>query len=119
MLSVTYPGTDLVPSLLDPKEEHFRVKSHLEGLDLFLRYLPPTLHRAGAPRVVLYVHGGTFPSSLSIAHRFDGRSWRDELADAGFHVWGFDFLGFGASDRYPEMTEPAERHAALGRAANA
>src|SRR5437588_3922497 len=34
-----------------------------------------------------YVHGGTFPSGLSIAHRFDGRSWRDELCAAGFHVW--------------------------------
>jgi pimeloyl-ACP methyl ester carboxylesterase len=46
------------------------------------------------------VHGGTFPSALSIAHRFDGRSWRDELCAAGFHVWGLDFLGFGGSDRY-------------------
>jgi hypothetical protein len=28
-------------------------------------------------RVVLYVHGATFPSAVSIAHRFDGRSLRD------------------------------------------
>ena len=39
------------------------------------------------------MHGATFPSALSIAHRFDGRSWRDELCDEGFHVWGFDFHG--------------------------
>ncbi len=62
------------------------------------------------------MHGGTFPSALSIAHRFDGRSWRDELTDAGFDVWGFDFYGFGESDRYPEMSERAERHPPLGRA---
>jgi len=107
---------DYNPSRLDPREEHVRIHSHVEGLDLFLRYLPPTAPRTGVPNAVLYVHGATFPSALSIAHRFDGRSWRDELADAGFHVWGFDFLGFGASDRYPEMAEPAEHHAALGRA---
>jgi hypothetical protein len=46
------------------------------------------------------VHGGTFSSGLSIAHRFDGGSWRDALSDAGFHVWGFDFHGFGESDPY-------------------
>ena len=58
--------------------------------------------------VVLYVHGATFPSALSIAHRFDGRSWRDELCAAGFHVWGFDFHGYGHSDPYPDMSEPPE-----------
>jgi pimeloyl-ACP methyl ester carboxylesterase len=66
---------------------------------------------------VLYVHGGTFPSALSIAHRFGGTSWRDELSVAGYHVWGLDFHGFGCfSDPYPKMVDPAERHPPLGRA---
>jgi pimeloyl-ACP methyl ester carboxylesterase len=69
---------------------------------------------------VLYVHGGTFPSALSVAHRFDGRSWRDALVEAGFPCWALDFHGFGAlSDPYPEMAEPAERHAPLGRTESA
>jgi pimeloyl-ACP methyl ester carboxylesterase len=58
---------------------------------------------------VLYVHGATFPSALSIAHRFDGTSWRDALCRAGFDVWGLDFYGFGQSDRYPEMNRPADQ----------
>jgi pimeloyl-ACP methyl ester carboxylesterase len=102
---------------LDAREEHFHVAGPLPGLRLFLRYLPPMRSTPSTPRPVLYVHGGTFPSALSIAHRFDGRSWRDELADAGFHVWGLDFHGFGVSDPYPEMAEPAARHPPLGRAA--
>ena len=57
---------------------------------------------------MLYVHGATFPSALSIAHRFDGRSWRDELCAAGFHVWALDFHGYGHSDPYPAMYEPPE-----------
>lgn len=104
---------------LDPREAHFRIPSHHPGLSLFLRSLSPS---AGAPPAgtVLYVHGGTFPSALSIAHRFDGRSWRDELCAAGFDVWALDFHGFGEfSDRYPEMAEPADAHAPLGRAADA
>ena len=101
---------------LDPREEHFRVPSH-SGCSLFLRHLPP--RDRGGDRIVLYVHGGTFPSGLSIAHRFDGRSWRDELCAAGFHVWALDFHGFGRlSDPYPEMERPAQEAPPLGRAAD-
>ena len=103
---------------LDPREEHHRIPSPHAGLSLFLRYLPR--HETSSPaRVALYVHGGTFPSALSIAHRFDGRSWRDELCEAGFHVWGLDFHGFGMSDPYPEMAHPAEDTPPLGRAEDA
>ncbi|MFL5333570.1 MAG: alpha/beta hydrolase, partial [Geminicoccaceae bacterium] len=62
---------------------------------------------------MLYVHGATFPSALSISHRFDGRSWRDALCEAGFDVWGLDFHGFGGSDPYPEMDQPADAHGPL------
>jgi pimeloyl-ACP methyl ester carboxylesterase len=100
---------------LDPRETHFRIPSPRTGLRLFLRHLPPS--PGTQPRgIVLYVHGGTFSSALSIAHRFDGRSWRDELCDAGFHVWGLDFHGFGQfSDTYPDL----DPHTPLGRTADA
>jgi pimeloyl-ACP methyl ester carboxylesterase len=100
---------------LDARETHAFVASPHAGLRLFLRHLPPP--EAISPRdIVLYVHGGTFSSALSIAHRFDGRSWRDALCDAGFHVWGLDFHGFGRfSDPYPD-TDP---HTPLGRTADA
>jgi pimeloyl-ACP methyl ester carboxylesterase len=102
---------------LDPREEHFRIPSHHHGRSLFLRYMPPC---GEGDLVVLYVHGGTFPSALSIAHRFDGRSWRDELCATGLHVWALDFHGFGRlSDPYPEMEMPAEGMPPLGRADDA
>src|SRR6202163_5108131 len=100
---------------LDPREQHFRIPGPREGLSLFLRFLPAAHSGIEPRRAVLYVHGGTFPSALSIAHRFDGRSWRDALCDAGFHSWGLDFHGFGQlSDPYPEMAAPADHHAPLG-----
>lgn len=102
---------------LDAKEEHFRIHGPA-GRTLFLRYLPSTASRA-TKRAVLYVHGATFPSGLSIAYRFDGRSWRDALCGAGFDVWALDFHGFGESDRYPEMDEPADAHSPLCTAADA
>ncbi len=98
-----------VTAKLDPREEHFRIPGPRQGLSLFLRFLPAARSEFQPRRAVLYVHGATFPSGLSIAHRFDGKSWRDALNQAGFDVWGLDFYGFGHSDRYPEMNQsPAD-----------
>jgi pimeloyl-ACP methyl ester carboxylesterase len=107
-----------MPALLDPREEHVRIPSSQTGLSLFLRHLPLS---GDVPPLgpVIYVHGATFPSALSIAHRFDGRSWRDELCAAGFHVWGFDFHGYGHSDPYPGMSATPEGYGPLCTAEDA
>ena len=71
----------------------------------------------GAP--VLYIHGATFPSALSVGYCFGGRSWADDLNARGFDVWAFDFAGFGGSSRPRPMSEPAAGVAPIGRAADA
>ncbi len=73
----------------------------------------------GAGDPILYVHGATFPSALSVGYRFDGRSWADHLHDRGFDVWAFDFAGFGNSTRPAGMAGPAAGVAPIGRAAEA
>jgi pimeloyl-ACP methyl ester carboxylesterase len=57
---------------------------------------------------VLYVHGATFPSALSAAYRFNGRSWMDDWNTHGFDAWAFDFAGYGGSQRYAAMDGPRE-----------
>jgi pimeloyl-ACP methyl ester carboxylesterase len=110
------PELEAARTPLDPREETFRIESGRDGLLLFLRRMPSV----GAVRgSVLYLHGATFPSALSVAHRFAGHSWRDAVCEAGFDVWALDFLGFGGSDRHPEMDKPADAHAPLGAAAEA
>ena len=101
---------------MDPREEHYRIASLHAGLSLFLRRLAP---ETGHARPVLYVHGATFPSALSVAHRFSDGSWRDALVQAGFDVWALDFLGFGGSDRYREMDGPADATGPMLLAADA
>lgn len=115
-MQATGTPSRFLPAKLDPREQHVRIPSHIPGCQLFLRNLPA---EPNGGKIVLYVHGGTFPSALSIAHRFDGRSWRDDLHGGGFDVWGLDFLGFGESDPYPEMTQAAENHPPLGQAESA
>ena len=76
--------------------------------------LAPAAQAAGD---VVYVHGATFGANLSVFYRFDGRSWADALNGIGLAVWGFDFPGYGRSERYPaDPDRPAGR---IGDAARA
>ena len=69
---------------------------------------------------VLYVHGASFPSELSIMFRFEGTSWADDLNERGYDVFGLDFAGYGGSERYPGMLGDAPMVGApLGRAPDA
>lgn len=94
---------------MEPKS----IKLKLDGVDgsnaLLVRRWP------GAGDPVLYVHGATFPSALSVGYRFEGRSWADHLHERGFDVWAFDFAGFGESQPYRRMSEPAAGNKPLGR----
>jgi pimeloyl-ACP methyl ester carboxylesterase len=105
------------PMLATPSEEHFRIAGYPATIKVFLRHLPPARkNNAMKENVVLFVHGATFPSALAAAFRFNGHSWMDDLSFAGFDVWALDFAGYGESDRYPEMSVPAESNPPLGRA---
>jgi len=90
--------------------QFFPLRSGPDEPALLLTRLP----REGDP--VLYIHGATFPAALSVAYRFGGRSWMDDLAACGFDVWALDFAGYGGSDRYPGMSDCADGPP-LGRAA--
>lgn len=86
---------------------------------------------AGAPRVklrrwrsdgapVLYVHGATFPSALSVGYDFgDGESWATTLVAAGFEVWALDFAGYGESEKPAAFAQDAAQHAPVGAASDA
>jgi pimeloyl-ACP methyl ester carboxylesterase len=101
-------------SAAEPKNtgEEMRFPSTIGTLRLFMRHQAPTGRRRGAP--VLILHGATFPSGNSAAWKIDGRSWMDELAAAGYDVYALDFLGYGNSDRYPEMSSASPVGPPLG-----
>lgn len=101
-------AADVTPSPVpgSPKSTALQREHLLPGAgrrpSLLLREQPPVNRDRSQP--VLYLHGSTFPSALSIMFRFEGRSWADSLNDAGYDVFGLDFAGYGGSQRYDWAT---------------
>ena len=95
-------------------EETIHIQGPLKGLRLGLRHAS-TPNAAGRP-VVLILHGAAVPVSGNPDYPFGGRSMMTALAQSGLDVWALDYYGFGESDRYPEMAQPADAHPPLGTA---
>ena len=68
---MTIPMTQsaVAAAKLDPREGIFASRLAPRP-GAVLRYLPPSRQAPGRGRAALDVHGGTFPSALSIAHCF-------------------------------------------------
>lgn len=104
----------------EPREETFLVAVDSQQLRVLIRHRRPTGGSAEhGPFPVLFVHGSSFPSALAAAYRIDGLSWMDDLASRGFDTWALDFLGYGGSDRYPDMKKSSTAHRPVGRAVDA
>jgi len=92
--------------------ETIRVRSDVGLLNIAVHHVAKLVKPTGPPALIL--HGATFPSANAAAWKVDGHSWMDDLAQNGFDTYALDFLGFGASDRYPEMVSGAALGTALG-----
>ena len=91
-----------------------RVASGRAGLKLLVRNKRPAgLGKVGPDRTVLLVHGATYASSITFDYTVDGVSWMDRLAAEGFDVWAVDLIGYGGSDRPPEMDQAADANGPL------
>jgi pimeloyl-ACP methyl ester carboxylesterase len=93
--------------------EDLRIPSDTPGIELFLRNKHPKDRAPSAGRVLLYVHGATYPSETAFDLKLDGMSWMDYIAAQGWDVWLVDLRGYGRSTRPPEMGRPAKDNAPL------
>src|SRR5882757_1666306 len=81
--------------------EIIRTGSRIGGLNIAITHKAPVV--LSNDYAVLFLHGSSFPSALAFGFRMNGHSWMDDLAENGYDVYALDFLGYGNSDRYPEM----------------
>jgi pimeloyl-ACP methyl ester carboxylesterase len=90
--------------------EEFRVPSD-PGIQIYVRNKRPadTSQFAGN-RVVLFVHGATYPSETAFDLKLNGLSWMDYIAGHGYDVYLLDVRGYGQSTRPAQMDRPAQEH---------
>lgn len=91
--------------------ESYTIASDTPGIELYLRNKRPERMREFTPdRILLFVHGATYPAETAFDLRLDGFSWMDYIACRGFDVYLVDLRGYGQSTRPPEMAAPAQDH---------
>lgn len=86
------------------------------GIELYVRNKRPQgVTRFGPERILLYVHGSTYPSETAFDLPLGGMSWMDYIARHGYDVYLLDLRGYGKSTRPPEMSQPPENNPAIVR----
>jgi len=82
------------------ESETFRIDSSDAGIQLQLRNRHPAKQsRFAADRIVLFVHGATFPIASAFDVDLPGGSWMNYIAEQGYDVYGVDVRGYGGSTR--------------------
>jgi pimeloyl-ACP methyl ester carboxylesterase len=99
-----------VPALVT---EHITIPSDTPGIQLYIRNKRPKEPAMSADRILLYVHGATYPSETAFDLQLDGLSWMDYIAAHGWDVYLVDLRGYGLSTRPAEMDRPAQENAPI------
>ena len=74
--------------------EEFNVPTEDAGVNLYVRNKHPSgLKQVAGNRIVLFVHGSTWPSEVTFDLRLNGLSWMDYIAQAGYDVYLVDVRG--------------------------
>jgi pimeloyl-ACP methyl ester carboxylesterase len=89
--------------------ESYRIPSDTPGIELYLRNKRPAEVKSfPAERILLYVHGATYPAETAFDLPLAGMSWMGYIACHGWDVYLVDLRGYGQSTRPAEMARPAE-----------
>jgi pimeloyl-ACP methyl ester carboxylesterase len=79
------------------------------GIQLFVRNKHPVgMKNFRSDRILLFVHGATYPAETAFDLPIEGVSMMDLIAQRGFDVYLVDVRGYGRSTRPPEMSQPPE-----------
>src|SRR5271170_5273633 len=100
--------------------EEFMVPAFDSGVELYVRNKHPAGAQKYAPeRILLFVHGATYPSESAFDLNLNGLSWMDYIAQHGYDVYLVDLRGYGKSTRPPEMSQPAADNPPIERTESA
>jgi pimeloyl-ACP methyl ester carboxylesterase len=100
--------------------EEFMVPASDPGIQLYVR----NKHEAGrsnysGDKMLLFVHGSTYPAETAFDLQLNGLSWMDYIAQHGYDVYLVDVRGYGRSTRPSQMDQPPESNAPFANTATA
>jgi pimeloyl-ACP methyl ester carboxylesterase len=91
--------------------ESYRIPSVDPGIELYMRNKHPAGAAAFAPdKILLFVHGATYPAETAFDLPLNGTSMMDYLAKQGYDLYLVDIRGYGGSTRPAEMDKPASEN---------
>lgn len=88
--------------------ESYLIPAADPGIELYIRNKHPAgVTKFPADKILLYVHGATYPAETAFDLPLNGLSMMDYVAQQGWDVYLVDVRGYGGSTRPPEMDKPA------------
>jgi pimeloyl-ACP methyl ester carboxylesterase len=100
--------------------ETFMIPAADSGIQLYVRNKRLEGHdRFSGERVVLFVHGATYPAETFFDIDLPGGSWADLVARKGYDVYLVDVRGYGGSARPPSMDAPPAENPPFATTADA
>jgi pimeloyl-ACP methyl ester carboxylesterase len=76
------------------------------GVQLFVRNKHPSGKETAPDKILLFVHGATYPAETAFDLPIEGVSMMDLIAARGYDVYLVDVRGYGRSTRPAEMSQP-------------
>src|ERR1700693_4037578 len=78
------------------------------AIQLFVRNKHPAGKESSPDKILLFVHGATYPAETAFDLPIEGVSMMDLIAARGYDVYLVDVRGYGHSPRPVEMSQPPE-----------
>jgi pimeloyl-ACP methyl ester carboxylesterase len=113
LLSPGFSATAAPPKIV---MEEFQIPAVDAGVMLYVRNKhPEKLKTVSAEKILLFVHGATYPSETAFDLPLNGLSWMDYVARGGYDVYLVDVRGYGKSTRPAEMDAPPDQNEPIAR----
>src|SRR5579863_5692220 len=103
-----FAGTAAQAKERKPETTDTMIPSGDAGIELFVRNKHLAGKESSPDKILLFVHGATYPAETAFDLPIEGASMMDLIASRGYDVYLVDVRGYGRSTRPPEMSQPPE-----------
>ena len=109
LLSASLLGSPLA-NAKEPKIESSdtMIPSGDQDIQLFVRNKHLAGSKSAPDKILIFVHGATYPAETAFDLPIEGLSMMDLIARRGYDIYLVDVRGYGHSTRPPEMSQPPE-----------